>query len=115
VVRRQWPAAFPALDRALFEAHFVTGADIGDRAVLADAVERAGAPPSEVKAAVAATGHALVDESIASARDHGIAATPAWLFGDAFVVPGVQPRELFERVVTRLRTRTGTTPAGPGP
>jgi predicted DsbA family dithiol-disulfide isomerase len=49
-----------------------------------------------------------------SARELGIAATPAWLFGDSFVVPGVQPREFFERVVTRLRARTGDVPAGPG-
>jgi hypothetical protein len=36
------------------------------------------------------------------------------LFGNSFVVPGVQPRELFERVVSRLRVRTGGAPAGPG-
>jgi predicted DsbA family dithiol-disulfide isomerase len=48
------------------------------------------------------------------ARELGIAATPAWSFGNSFVVPGVQPRELFERVVSRLRVRTGGAPAGPG-
>jgi len=57
----------------------------------------------------------LLVESIDAARELGIAATPAWLFGDSFVVPGVQPRELFERVVSRLRARTGDTPAEPGP
>ena len=109
------PTAFPALDDALFDAHFVNGVDIGDPDVLLALVEQSGAPPSEVSAALeAGEGAASVMSSMDTAREVGIAATPAWLFGDSFVVPGVQPRELFERVVTRLRARTGDAPAGPG-
>jgi predicted DsbA family dithiol-disulfide isomerase len=115
VVRLGWPDAFAALDRLLFEAHFVTGLDIGDQLVINALVDAAGAPTDEVYGAVdAALGRAAVNASIEVAREHGIAATPAWLFGNDFVVPGVQPRDLFERVITRLRARTGETPAEPG-
>jgi predicted DsbA family dithiol-disulfide isomerase len=115
VVRRRWPAAFAALDAALFHAHFVTGDDIGDVDVVGTLVDRAGAPAAEVDAAVTrGDGSAAVTSSIDAAREHGIAATPAWLFDESFVVPGVQPREFFERVVSRLRVRTGESPAGPG-
>jgi predicted DsbA family dithiol-disulfide isomerase len=115
VVRRRWPALFPALDEALFDAHFVTGLDIGDPDVLVSLVNRSGASSSEVGAALeAGEGCDAVTASMDTARELGIAATPAWLFGDSFVVPGVQPRELFERVVSRLRARTGAAPAGPG-
>jgi predicted DsbA family dithiol-disulfide isomerase len=115
VVRRRWPASFPALDAALFDAHFVTGVDIGDPDVVTTLVDRSGAPSSEVSAALAAgDGSDAVTASMDMARELGIAATPAWSFGNSFVVPGVQPRELFERVVSRLRVRTGGAPAGPG-
>ena len=115
VVRQRWPASFPALDAALFDAHFVSGGDIGDPDVLTTLVNQTGAPSREVSAALeAGEGRVAVTASMEAARDLGIAATPAWLFGETFVVPGVQPRELFERVVSRLRARIGATPTGPG-
>src|SRR6476620_3069120 len=115
VVRRRWQDAFPAVDDALFEPHFVSGLDIGDADVVASLVDRAGAPVADVTASVdAGDGKRGVDTSIGRAHDHGIAATPAWWFENDFVIPGVQPREFFQRVVARLRARTGETPAGPG-
>ena len=109
VVRAIAPEAFVALDAALFAAHFVEGRDIGDLDVLDALVSEAGAPAADVRARVdKGEGHAAVAASVSRAHDHGIAATPAWLFGsdgDGFVLPGVQPRELFERVVVRLSGR----------
>ena len=113
VVRALDPVAFEALDAALFAAHFVEGADIGDPDVLDQLVTAAGAPSGLVPAGEVRTlvdhgaGRAAVAASMTTAHDHGIAATPAWLFGGGFVLPGVQPRELFERVVTRLRAQAG--------
>jgi predicted DsbA family dithiol-disulfide isomerase len=115
VVRRNWSASFATLDDALFNAHFVEGLDIGDPDVLLALIEQSGAPSTDVVAALeAGEGNDAVTASIGSAQEIGVTATPAWLFGDSFVVPGVQPRELFERVVSRLRARAGDTPAGPG-
>jgi predicted DsbA family dithiol-disulfide isomerase len=106
VVRALVPDAFEALDAALFTAHFVDGADIGDPDVLDQLVSSTGAPSDEVRALVDnGAGREAVMASMATAHDHGIAATPAWLFGGIFVLPGVQPRALFERVVARLRAQ----------
>jgi predicted DsbA family dithiol-disulfide isomerase len=115
VVRRNWPAAFATLDDALFTAHFVEGRYIGDPEVLLALAVQSGAPPTElVDALEAGEGNEAVTASIEAAREIGVAATPAWLFSDSFVVPGVQPRELFERVVARLRAHADDPPAGPG-
>jgi len=113
VVRALDPPAFEALDAALFAAHFVEGEDIGDPDVLDQLVTAAGGrsglvPADDVRTLVDdGAGRVAVAASMTTAHDHGIAATPAWLFGGGFVLPGVQPRELFERVVTRLRAQAG--------
>jgi predicted DsbA family dithiol-disulfide isomerase len=106
VVRTIDADAFERLDTALFAAHFVEGLDIGDADVIDEIVTSAGARARDVRLLVDnGTGRDAVAASIRTAHDHGIAATPAWLFPGDFVLPGVQPRELFERVVTRLRAQ----------
>ncbi|MEY2571381.1 MAG: hypothetical protein QOE63_1731 [Acidimicrobiaceae bacterium] len=108
VVRATAPDRFVALDDALFAAHFVDGRDIGDPDVLDALVGDIGLAVAPVRGAVDdGAGRAAVSSAKALALDHGVAGTPAWLFGDDLVLPGVQPRELFERVVQRLRARTG--------
>ncbi len=37
------------------------------------------------------------------ALDLGIGATPGWHFGDGAVLTGAHPREVFDRVMARLR------------
>jgi len=106
VVRAIDAAAFAVLDAALFRAHFVDGVDIGDPDTLDHLVTDAGASASEVRGLVDhGAGREAVAASMTAAHTHGVAATPAWLFDEDFVVPGAQPRELFERIVARLRTR----------
>jgi predicted DsbA family dithiol-disulfide isomerase len=108
VVRAHEPSCFDALDDALFAAHFVGALDIGDRDVINQLVADAGASAEDVGALVdQGEGAEIVATSMRTAHDHGVAATPAWLFGDELVIPGAQPRELFERIVARLRARTG--------
>ncbi len=110
VVRALEPAAFDALDASLFTAHFVDGHDIGDPEVLDALVAATGLPASDVRTRVdRGEGSATVAASVSDAHDHGVAATPAWLFGSdgaELVLPGVQPRKLFERVVARLRAQS---------
>jgi predicted DsbA family dithiol-disulfide isomerase len=107
VVRSIDATAVAALDAALFSAHFVDGLDIGDADVIDELVTSVGARASEVRALVdGGSGRDAVAASVRTAHEHGIAATPAWLFPGDFVLPGVQPRELFERVVARLRAQT---------
>jgi len=114
VVAEQHPVAFDALDDELFAAHFVHDLDLSDGSVLDDIVERSGAPVDDVARAVTSgLGKALVDASMADAREHGVAGTHAWLFEPDFVLPGVQPRAVYERIVTRLRVRSHETTTGP--
>jgi predicted DsbA family dithiol-disulfide isomerase len=104
-VRRTAPHAFAAVDDALFRAHFVDGRDIGDPDVVDEIVRAAGAPTITVLNAVTrGDASTWVDDSMADAHEHGIAATPAWRVGE-LVIPGVQPRDTMRRWVVRLLER----------
>jgi predicted DsbA family dithiol-disulfide isomerase len=96
-VRRTQPEAFSALHRALFEAHFVDGRDLGDPDTVDDIVRAVGAEPGRDDAAVV--------ESIADARDAGVTGTPAFLFESGLLVPGVQPREQLTRWVEKMSAK----------
>jgi hypothetical protein len=66
-------------------------------------VADSGASATVARAAVddGGGGAAELMRSMTDAHEAGVAATPAWAFGE-FVLPGVQPRALYERVVTKL-------------
>jgi predicted DsbA family dithiol-disulfide isomerase len=116
LVRHGCPEAFDALDDALFEAVFVHGRDLGDPAVLDDLVATSGADAADVRAALdAGTAAEAVAASTAAARERGVTGTPSWLLGGTLLVPGVQPREAFDRWVSRLQARqaAGEAPSPP--
>ncbi|MDP9404752.1 MAG: DsbA family protein [Actinomycetota bacterium] len=99
-VRQEAPDAFPALDRSLFDAHFVDGRFLGDQEVLDELVAAAGADPLEVRRAVDAGEMAEgVDSSMIVAREIGIDGTPTWLIDGRTLVPGVHPRDHYRTVV----------------
>jgi predicted DsbA family dithiol-disulfide isomerase len=105
-VRRTAPDAFATLHRSLFDAHFVQQLDIGDPDVIDDLVGAAGADAASVRAAVdAGDASAALVESMDTARDLGVTGTPSWLLDQQLVLPGVMPRELYERAVTRMSNR----------
>jgi len=111
LVRRGWPAAFDALDRALYTAHFVEGRSLGDADVLDDLVERAGADSGEVRRAIdAGEGGKGVQISMAAAHRAGVTGTPAWLLDGRFLLPGAQAHDVIKRVVARLRSRPASSP-----
>jgi len=108
LVRLRYPAAFEQLNRSLFEAHFVEGGDIGDPTVVYSLVEEAGADPEEIRSRrQIGEGRRMVDSSMAAAREADVTGTPAWLLNGSLLIPGAQPRDLFERVVRRLSSRHG--------
>jgi predicted DsbA family dithiol-disulfide isomerase len=112
-VRREHEAAFERFEAAVFKAHWVDGLMIDDVAVLDGLVRGVGVPVDAAWDALAGgEPSAWVEASMAMARQAGVAGTPAWLLdpGDAdagFLVPGVQPRAFFERVVPKLMARRG--------
>jgi len=109
-VRRNQPDAFAALDRSLFEAHFVENRPLDDADVLDELVTSAGADASAARDAVA-DGSMLgaLRESMEAAVEVNVTGTPAWLLDGKLLIPGVQPRELFEIWVTRMRERAERT------
>lgn len=106
-VRGHHPDSFASLHAALFHAQFATGEPIDDPGVLDRLVAEAGAPAHEVRAAVeSGAASAGVEDSMASAREAGVASTPAWSLGEGFVVPGVPDRATFGRWIDRLVSRS---------
>jgi predicted DsbA family dithiol-disulfide isomerase len=105
-VRRRWPGAFAALERSLFEAHFVQGRYLGDPDVVDELVLRSGVDAASVRAAVDA---GEIEPALTSAReaalDAGVTGTPSWRFDNGFVLPGAQSRPTVDRIVGRLLAR----------
>jgi len=102
LVRAMAPEAHEALEEALYRATWVEGLAIDDPDVLDGLIGLAGAPNKDVRASLdGGGGSAELATSMAEAHRAGVAATPAWAFGE-FVLPGVQPRALYERIVSKL-------------
>jgi predicted DsbA family dithiol-disulfide isomerase len=105
-VRRYQPEAFDALDRSLFHAHFVDNRPLDDPGVLDELVAAAGADAGAAREAVEAGAiDGALRESMDAAIEANVTGTPAWLLDGRLLVPGAQPRDLFEIWVGRLRER----------
>jgi len=103
-VRQHQPDAFEAVERSLFEAHFVDNRPLDDADVLDELVGRAGADATAARAAV--EGGDMLDalrESMDAAMEANVTGTPAWLVDGRLLIPGAQPRELYVIWVGRLR------------
>ena len=107
-VRQHDPAAFDALERSLFETHFVDNRPLDDAAVLDELVARSGADSGAARAAVE---DGAMDESLrasmTAAAEVGVTGTPAWLVEGGMLIPGAQPRDVLERWVRRMQERRG--------
>jgi predicted DsbA family dithiol-disulfide isomerase len=100
--RRRAPHSFPALEKALFTAHFALGEDLGDRRVIDRHAAEAGIDIAAMHAGLENGGaYALVDRAEALGRSLGVRGTPAW-FVAGRVVEGLYPREQFERLAQTL-------------
>jgi predicted DsbA family dithiol-disulfide isomerase len=114
VIRLHHPEAFPAFDESVARAHWVSGADLGDRELIRTLVTDAGAPADDVAERVAdGIGTAALAASMAQARSVGVMATPAWWVADSLLIPGAQPRETIERWITKMLAARQRTDAAP--
>ena len=98
--------AFAPYHRALFEAYFSRGQDIGDTKVLAELGAAVDLDPAGIREALDSGRYAsIVDERTGKARQAGITGTPTFVFqsGDrTFPIVGAQEYAVFENVARRL-------------
>jgi predicted DsbA family dithiol-disulfide isomerase len=101
-VRRHAPKSFPALEQALFAAHFVRGEDLGDRAIIDSHAREAGVDLAALHTALdGGSAYAFVDQSEMLGRKLGVQGTPTWLVSGR-LIPGLYPREQFEQLAQAL-------------
>jgi predicted DsbA family dithiol-disulfide isomerase len=102
-VRSAAPEAFPAVERSMFEAHFVANRPLDDPDVVDELVRAAGADAVEARRAVeAGEVREAVDTAMALGSRIGVRGTPSWLVGRRVLIPGVLPRDAFRSVVSQL-------------
>ncbi|MFB6102146.1 MAG: DsbA family protein [Haloplanus sp.] len=88
-----------AFDRAIFEALWVDGRDIGDAAVLVDCAAEAGLDPDTVHGALRDDDpFARIDDLFAEAQAQGITGVPTFVY-DGHAARGAVPPAQLERLV----------------
>ena len=94
---------FAELHPRLFDAYWVHGEDLGDHQVLLEHGAAVGIPEADTVDALADDRYLeRITEQTSAAIEIGAGGVPAWLIDQRLLVPGAQPHELFERVMTRL-------------
>jgi predicted DsbA family dithiol-disulfide isomerase len=97
--------AYPAVHRALFEAHWHLTGKLEDVEDLQRIAAGCGLDPEELGVALAEGRYEpVLDENRREAESIGVNAIPAHIFGGRYLVVGAHPYELFLQVVERLRT-----------
>ncbi len=92
-----------ALAEKLFDAHFTSGGDVGDHALLAQLATSVGMDGARVRQYLeSAEGLAETRAEIERARALGISAVPTFVFDDQYVVEGGQPSAVFADVLKQV-------------
>jgi predicted DsbA family dithiol-disulfide isomerase len=101
--RRHAPDKFGALHRSLFEAHFVSGEDLGDPETIDQHLSQLGIDPTPLWQAVEdGTAEHAVAAAEAAARGVGVGGTPAWLIGGR-LINGLLPAASFEELAGKIQ------------
>lgn len=96
----------------LFDAYWARGRDLGDTGVLVEEAAAVGLEQEAVLAAIEDLEYRRrVSEQTDAVLDLGAGGVPAWVIDDRFLVPGAQPHDVFDQVLTRL----GYTPTTDAP
>ena len=94
---------FDELHPRLFHAYWRDGHDIGDDDVLVEEARAVGLDEDEVRDALASDlNWDRVEASTKGLYEIGGSGVPAWLVDDRLVIPGAQPPEVFDRVMSKL-------------
>lgn len=98
-VRRDRPDDWEAFDRAVFDALWVDGRDIGDEEVLVDVAEDIGIPSNAVREALADDDlRRAVFDAFQSARQAGVTGVPTFVYNE-YAARGAVPPEHLRRLV----------------
>ena len=110
--------AFGPYHRALFEAYFGQGLDIGDAEVLSELGAASGLDPAALREALESGRYAsLVDERTKEARGSEVTGTPTFIFENGerrLPIVGAQEYTLFENVARRMGANQRTEKLEPG-
>ncbi len=103
---------FEAYHRALFQAYFGEGRDIGDMDVLTELGVACGLDPGGLEEAITSGRYAtLVNEATAESRSSGITGTPTFIFEDGerrLPIVGAQDYDVFQNVAQRMGAQLRT-------
>ena len=98
---------FKEFHKAVFEAYFGEGKDIGSVDILSDIAQSVGLDLQEMRLALEReTYRDMVEEQFEEARALGITAIPTFVFGDRAVV-GAYPYAVFRRVMAMVQREQG--------
>ena len=97
---------FDPYHRALFNAYFGAGRDIGDVSVLSELAVEVGIEAHAIEDALASGSYtALVNEATEESRSSGITGTPTFVFDDGerqLPIVGAQDYAVFQNVAQRM-------------
>lgn len=91
-----------ALKKALLDAYFLEGRDVGDVEVLAEIASAHGFERDEARATLRDDAELRrTREEAAAAAAQGVAGVPFFVFDERLALSGAQPVETFEKVIAR--------------
>jgi predicted DsbA family dithiol-disulfide isomerase len=95
-----------AIVSKLFKAYFVEGRDIGDHAVLTEIATDAEMNTDMIARLLASDADRDdIAQRDAHARERGVTGVPTFVVANQHVLPGAQPADLWERVLSELRVQ----------
>jgi len=103
----------PEMKQKLMELYFTEGADLTNKAVLAQAAADIGLDPEDVRDALASdTDVEAVTREAASAKEAGIEGVPCFIFGGKYAVSGAQAPEYLAQMIERVAQEGGAAAGG---
>lgn len=95
-----------ALHTRLITGYWSRRRDIGDPGVLVEEAGAVGIPEADARAALDSEELAArVEASTRAALRNGVTGVPAWAIDQRVILPGAQPREVFDSLLRRLGHR----------
>lgn len=107
-VQEEDPERFPAFHRALFQAYFAEGRDLGDPEVIRSVAREAGVDVQALDRALEdGDVEPALERTTEQARKLGINGTPTFVFDETYAAVGAQPARILREVVEQVLEERG--------